>query len=833
MKKIGAVLLGVLAVLNLPAQDFRRQIGVNEGDNFAQICAKADAFWTRPGPVAAQNNAPPFTDNAYHAYQRWKWYWHTRLDENGNFPDVVAAQAEADALRSNQRMSVNPSWNFISQTVCDGGYNGMGRTTCIAFHPTNANTFYVGAPIGGLWKTTDGGQTYTPLTDALPYVSVGSCLVDPVNPNNIYISVGDHQGWWNYSLGIYKSTDGGATWNTTGLSWQLSQGRAISGMVMDPNNAQIIYAATSNGLYKTVNGGANWTVVRAGYYSDVEIEPGTSNVYAALHDYWGSSEVFRSTDGGSTWTQLSNFGQNYNWIRIAVTPANTAMLAVQCSTGNNPLYISYNYGANLNYVSDCPEDDILLISPNNASIIYCGFVYVYQSTDGGVNWNMKSYWYYNPPYPEVHADQRNVAFHPLNPDMIYFCNDGGVYSYSESGNTFTELTDGLLITQFYKIAQSPTNAQLIIGGTQDNGGRLRMNNGQWRATNGGDAMEVAIDPVNNNTIYTTYINGMLYRSNDQWTNDTYNEISANIPGGTPTGSWVTPYMLDPSDRLTLIAGYDEVWMTNDQGNTWTAISSNIANGNTLECLMIAASDPNTIYVSQGSTLYKTTNRGVSWSTVSVPGTAPITSITIHPTNAQKVWITRGNYVSTSKVFHSVNGGANWLNWSTGLPNVPVNALVYQQGPGGVVYAGTDAGVFMRDTISNTWQPWGTGLPKTSVTDLEIFYPTMKLRAGTYGRGIWEIDLSTPLGISQPWAEAATFTLYPNPGNGLVTVSLPQENQSGAAISVINAQGELVFATQAAAGVQRNTIDLSTLPRGMYMVQVQQQDQLSVQKLILY
>ena len=832
MNKLVALLLCCVVTLNITAQDFRQRIGVTPTDNFYTICEKADAVWSTPGPVAVQRNAPPFSDNEYHAYQRWKWYWHTRVDENGNFPDIVAAQAEADAMRSNQRSLVSASWTSISQTVADGGYNGMGRTTCIAFHPTNANTWFVGAPIGGLWKTTDAGQTWTPLTDALPYVSVGSCLVDPTNPNTIYISVGDHIGWWNNSLGIYKSTDGGATWAPTGLSWQLSQGRAISGMIMDAANSQIIYAATSAGLYKTTNGGTTWAVVRAGYYSDVEFEPGTSNVYAALHDYWGSSEVFRSTDGGTTWTQLSTFAQNYNWIRIAVTPADPAKLAVQLSTGNNPLYISTSYGNNLTYVSDCPEDDILFISPVNANIIYCGFMHVYQSTDGGANWTMKTFWYNNPPLPEVHADQRNAAFHPMNPDMLFFCNDGGVYSFAENSETWTDHSDGLIITQFYKIAISQTDPIMMIGGTQDNGGRLRENINQWRATNGGDAMEVAIDPVDNNTIYTTYVNGILYRSYDAWQNDTYNEISANIPGGTPNGNWVAPYMLDPSDRMTLIAGYDDVWMTNNQGNSWTAISSNIAGGNTLECLMISTSDPNTIFVSSGNDLYKTTNRGASWSTVSVPGTASITSITIHPANAQEVWITRGGYVSTSKVFHSINGGTTWQNWTTGLPNVPVNTLIYQQGSGGVVYAGTDAGVFMRDTLTNTWQSWGTGLPKTSVTDLEIYYPTQKLRAGTYGRGIWEIDLATPLGTTQTPAAQNDFTLFPNPANAEVSINTTAQPGTPVIVEITNLQGAAVY-TSRETNTQRITIDVSGFAKGVYFVSVTENGTRSVKKLTVY
>ncbi len=836
MKKIAQLLICCLFAFPALAQDYQQRIGITPNDNFFQICAKAEAYFSpqQNGPVAVQHPAPPFEDNEYRAYQRWKWYWQSRVDENGNFPDLEALKAEHDATRENQRSQMAGNWTNISQTSSTGGYNGMGRTTCIAFHPTNANLFYVGAPIGGLWKTTDGGQTWTPLTDALPYVSVGSCLVDPSNPNTIYISVGDHIGWWNRSLGIYKSTDGGATWAPTGLSWQLTQGNAISNMVMDPNNPQIIYAATSAGLYKTSNGGATWAVARAGYYSDVEMEPNSSNVYAALHDYWGSSEVFRSTDGGVNWSTLSALNMNYNWIRLAVTPANPAKLAVQCSSGSKPFYVSTNYGANLNYVSDCPETAILYISPTDQNKIYCGYVYVYQSTNGGANWNMITYWYNNPPYDEVHADQHNVAAHPLNPDVLYFCNDGGVYSYSETSTNWVELSNGLIITQFYKIAVSQLDPMMMLGGTQDNGGRLRMSNGLWRAINGGDAMEVAIDPTDDDVIYTTYVNGKLYRSQDRWTNDVYYEISANIPGGLPSGSWVTPYMIDPSNSNTLVVGYDDVWRTTDRGQTWTQLSSNITGtGATLDQLAVAPSDPNTIFVSEGNDLYKTTNLGGSWSTVTIPGTMDITSIVIHPTNPQEIWISRGGYTATSKMYHSINGGTSWTNISTGLPNSPVNTCILETGSANLLYVGTDAGVYTRDTLTNTWQAYSNGLPYTSVTDLGIYYPTRKLRAATYGRGIWEVDLTDPLGTTQPTFAQNDFHLFPNPASQTVNIQYSSASTEPVQVIVSNVLGETVLQmNQNGTSGNALQLDISGLAKGFYTVTVLQGDTKSSRHLIV-
>jgi photosystem II stability/assembly factor-like uncharacterized protein len=798
------------------------------GADYHSICRYTDSVYSDQRSVVVNHERGTFNDGSYIQYQRWKWYWHTRVDENGRFPDFTYEPQRVQ----NPVQSTQSAWTNISQTVCDGGYNGMGRATCIAFDPVNPQIMYVGAPIGGLWKTTDGGLTYAPLTDALPYVSVGSCVVDYTDGNTLYISVGDHQGWWNFSRGIYKSTDGGATWNATGLSWQLSQGRAISKIEMDPFNNQILYAATSNGLYKTINGGTNWTIVHSGYHSDIEFEPGTSNIYAALHDYWGSSEVFRSTDGGATWTTLTNFAANYNWIRIAVTPANPAMLAVMCSINNRPLYLSYNYGATLNYVSDCPEGSVLFISPANAAVIYCGGVYVQKSTDSGVTWNAVTWWYNNPPYPTVHADQRNMAMHPLHPDTLYFCNDGGLYSYAETADNWTELTNGFLTTQFYKISHSQTDPMMILGGTQDNGGRVRLSNGTWRATNGGDAMEVAIDQGNNNIIYTTYIYGELYRSMDRWVNDTYYCISDNIPGGTPNGSWVAPYMIDPSDNQTLVAGYDDVWRTTDRGASWTQLSTNLFNGSTMECLTVAASDPNVIWVSADTGLKMTPDLGNTWITLNNPSNKIITSITINPNNTNEVWLTFGEYSANGKVYYSNNGGLTWSNWSTGLPNVAINCSVYENGSDDRIYIGTDAGVYTRDSLTATWTLVGTGMPNTAVTDLEIMYSAGKLRAGTYGRGIWETDISLTTVATVQSGAVLQSTVVPNPSVGQSALVIHSQNQDLITAEIYNAIGELVWTSQQTPNGETTRLELPELPSGSYIVRVMQGELLSTERFIV-
>lgn len=680
-------------------------------------------------------------DSEYMKFKRWEWYWRDRVLPDGSFPDLGAIDKENARLSKARTTAAGGTWSCFSQYIGDHGYSGMGRATSIAFHPTNKNIFYVGAPIGGIWKTTDGGLNYTPLGDQLTYVSTGDIAVDYNTPTTIYITIGDNTGWWNPSLGVMKSTDGGVTWNTTGLTFSFNAGIAIYRMAMSPTNPGVLLAATTDGLYRTANGGTTWTRVRTGSHGDIEFKPGDGNtIYATTDDYWGYCQVWKSTDAGVNWIQVSSFSTTNSFLRLAVTPANPNKVAVLMTNGND-VYVSPDGGTNWTYTSDCPENTILYISPVNENIIYTGYVNVYRSNDGGYNWTKITHWHGGMPEPEVHADHHFVNHNPVDANALYFCCDGGVYRHEENTTTWTEFTDNLVITQFYRLATAQNHAEVVIGGTQDNGGRKRTTTGTWTYTNGGDAMEVAIDPTNYNIIYTTYVNGQLYRSLDGWTADQYYDIRANIPGA-PDGDWVAPYVLDPNNSSTIVAGYKEVYRSTNRGDNWTQISSGMTGGNNLHCIAVAKGNSSVIYTSRDDIFYRTTNMGTNWTTLTVPNGERITSITIDPNNSSTVYITRSGYNAGNKVFKSTNGGTSWTNITGTLPNVPFNGSVYYEASTNEgVFIGGDRGVYYRNSTMSDWVLWGNGLPNTSVTDLEIYKAGKKLRISTFGRGLWELDIA--------------------------------------------------------------------------------------------
>ena len=797
--------------------------------NLTEISTIAEAYFKgKPSEISTGK----FVDNELIKFKRKQYYWQHRVNEDGTLPDM---NARFEIYKSLQNQSLNKktrstAWKNISQTSTSGGYDGMGRLLSIAFHPTDTTIFYVGASIGGIWKTTTGGNSWTPLGDNLPYCSVGNIVVDFNNTSTLYVTVGQNQGWWEYGLGIYKSTNGGQTWAATTQVTNFTDAVVYYKLMMSPNNNTILYSAQSNGFWKSVDAGVTWSKMVTGSYIDFEFKPNNPNTIYLSKKETGS-EIFKSIDAGITWNPITSFGISNNTMEIAVTPLDSNYIGLGTDgAGVKSFYLSTDGGNNFVLKNNNIDDNAVVhFSNSNKNKVYCGYVSNYRSTNGGTTWTQFTNWYNDGVLPEVHADNQFALANPLLPNYIYYCNDGGLYRYNESTNTWKDLSNGLIITQFYKIANSQQDSVFMIGGTQDNGGRKRVSTSTWESTNGGDGMEVAINSTNDQTIFTTYWGGTLYRSYDQWTNDVYNEITPD----TIKGSWVTPYLLDYNNQNRIVAGYNNVWLSDDEGDNWTQISNNIIGSATanLTVLDIARTNSNVIYAGRSNKIYYTNNLGVNWSTKTIPGNnnffGEVSQVLVHPKNENTIYVTKSGYADKSKIYKSTNNGSNLTNIGYNIPNIPVNCItidVETDSANVDMYIGTDVGVFYKKDLDTIWQYYGTGIPNTEVADLEIFYPTRKLRAGTHGRGIFEIDLNPiviPANTNTLAVNQNEVSIVGNPvKNKLNLLTELKENQQ-LSFSIFDATGKTMKkeTAQIFAGKNNFSLSLNEFANGIYFVEI--------------
>ncbi len=775
----------------LSAQAWLDGLTKSEQQDFYAIQRNFNSYW---------QNRKPQKGQGYKPYKRWEWFWASRVDKQGHFPKPAARwdahqysvrnlSPAHTTYRRNDHSSNTSETNFATQAASwtclgpftsPGGYTGNGRLNSIGFHPTQVGNYYVGAPAGGLWHTTDDGQTWTTTTDLLPSLGVSAIVVDWSNPQVVYLGSGDGDGSDTQSLGVLKSTDGGLTWSTTGLSWTPSQFYQVNRMIQDPVNPNILMAATNDGTYRTTDGGNNWTQSDATAVRDIEMKPGDPNTwYVASYRNSSDVEVLRTTNAGASWSVVYT-NSNSNRINIAVTPDNPNLVALLSSedgsNGLDGLFKSTNSGASgsftqvfsgttaniLDYTDDGSGsggqgwyDLSFEIDPNNENNWYSGGVNIWKSTDAGQSWNCKTMWYNFQGLAEVHADQHFFSIQPNRPNHLFACNDGGLFVTTDGGDNWAEIThlqQGPVIGQYYRISNHFYNEHEVLGGLQDNGSKL-LRNGTWIEATGGDGMECIIDPVDTLIMYGSYTNGSISRSNDGGQSfSTY--IAGNLPNP-DNGAWVTPYCLDPDDHNTIYIAYDEVYKSTDNGDNFTTISTGIPTGTAMQYLEVCQANSNRIYTGTHNDVYRTLNGGASWTNIT-PSThvGSFTYMTSDPLNADRIWLANSSYSSSIQVYYSSNGGTTWNDYSGSLPDVAVNTIIYQNGTDDGLYIGTDIGVYYTDNSMTDWVYYNSGLPVVVVSELEIHYSSGKLRAATYGRGVWE----SPLYVSNlPGAPAAGFS----------------------------------------------------------------------------
>jgi hypothetical protein len=410
---------------------------------------------------------------------------------------------------------------------------------------------------------------------------------------------------------------------------------------------------------------------------------------------------------------------------------------------------------------------------------------------------------------------------PHVPGVIWYCNDGGIYRYEEFGETWTDYSNGLAITQFYRIDVSQIGELKLMAGSQDNGGWLRTQFSGWRHTNGGDAMCQIVDPVNPAYLYTEYYGGNdIYRSNNNFISSV--NIADNIPDN-PSGDWVTPFLLNPRNSKTFIVGLHDVYRSFNRGDSFHKISENLTGSvdNKIRDVAMSPSDTNLIVAAaRANRVYRTWDGGATWTNNSVStNTEDITRIALHPSNPQRMWVTKGGYASGKKVFASVNGGVNWQNKSGNLPNVPFNCIIFDTLTNYLI-AGSDIGVFYTDADNINWKPYGIGMPAVYVLDLKVRQNTRRLYAGTHGRGVYSVSLEQVVGTESPVGGVQdAAVVYPNPTGAQLFFRTGETNPFSGNIRMTDVTGRIAL-SKSVDGMRLDdlVLDVTGLPTGVYVLQ---------------
>jgi hypothetical protein len=781
-------------------------------------------------------------------WNRQFWINENYTDANGIAQDKSKIDNEAfknlgnnTNNNNNNNVSARQNINWINHGPTNNT-KGIGRVDKIAFHPTNSNIMYAGTPYGGLFKTTDAGNNWFNISPNLPSISISGIAIDHTNPQIIYVLTGHANGGSGCfdgdfclnvgelkaaSQGVFKSYDGGDSWTQTGALALPNIVYRGNELVMNPQNPDILLAATTAGLYRTTNGGFNWQIVETGNVTDVKYKPSDGNiVYIA-----GEFSNDRSSDGGITFNSMNIAGLNCNRRAIAVTAANPNRVVIYgggvTTTISGTSYTGGVFSSNdagLTFTAKNTTTDLfsrtdgsigagrtggqytynicIAISPTNENIIYTGGLCVWSSIDGGVNWTRSSdYWYYDANY--MHPDIHELKFNPLN-SSIFCGNDGGVYK--KNGSTWDVKYNGIAATQFYHFA-AEKQLNKAWGGAQDNGisEQISVGSGAYQLTIFGDGYDVLTDHnylVSGGTSTNHYstVNDGIYK----------NGAGYDVPNNK---SFFGNLALAPNDANKLYVGYQQaVYIRNPLQLSspvgWDSIGTISGNW----CISTCRNDANILYAAgsgiSGQRLFRmnvSTN-----TTTSITPPAPyninlkITDIDVNPTNANELWISVAGTVVNAKVFTSSNGGNNWTNISFNLPNVPIFCI--KRDANNVLYAGTSIGMFAKRSGVNYWEPFSNGLPLVPITEIELwpepnpvggivpsYAPsTPEVWVSTFGRGLWYTQIySNNCDAFHNLTGAVVGTLYKE-ATGQINSN--QNLQGGAGTNVKYNAGTYIFLT---------------------------------------
>ncbi|MCB1059672.1 MAG: T9SS type A sorting domain-containing protein [Calditrichaeota bacterium] len=751
---------------------------------------------------------------------------------------VLNGAREAARFRQ-ERLDEDPTW------VQRGPTNIGGRITDIVGHPTDDNVHYMASASGGVLKSTDAGANWFPITDDLPTPSIGALAIDPVNPNTLYCGTGEANsaGFSYFGSGLYKTVDGGATWQLSGLA----DSRFIARVVVHPEAPTNVWAASmgelfitggQRGIYFSGDAGQTWErrlfVNDSTGASDVVVHPANPDiVYAGMWQRIRGPEdrraggrgtgIYKSINRGETWVRLSAglppIGDDVGRVGLAISQSNPNVL--YACFADHPGYMLGVYktvdgGENWTRTNDSVLESMysnfgwyfgnIRVRPDDENVVFVLGVSLNRSSNGGASWTEIG--------EDVHVDHHALWFDPQQPFRFLLGNDGGCYRTINNGTSFESLNNFPAI-QFYAATYDSQEPQRLYGGTQDNG-TLRTMSGQpndFERIYGGDGFYTLVDPNDNDYVYAEYQYGGLGKSSNG--GQTFFWATDGIDGNERT-NWSTPVVFDPSNSQIMYYGAERLYQSINRAEFWTAISPDLTDGGgsgnlsfgTITTIGVSPANSNVIYAgTDDANLWVTTNGGVTWERrdSSLPERW-ITRVTPHPSNPNEVCVTISGFRNAeqeAQLFISSDQGAHWTPLGTTLPDVPLNDMEYDPEFPSRMYVASDFGVFWSQDRGQHWSVLGRGLPPVPTLEVVLDDPGRRLIAATYGRSF----LTLPLDSLDPNHAPEILALSPEPDeSGFVvaratsefSLSVTANDVDGDALSYLWRKGETVLSSQPSA-----------------------------------
>jgi len=795
------------------------------------------------------------------------WLQQRSFNESFNPKAYISSLEKVKEFNSRGKYLKASADDLDEDWTSEGPGNIGGRFNTLANSPTDPNTIYAGAANGGIFKTTDGGTTWNPIFDDQAYLAISVIAVDPNDANIVYTGTGDRNfgGSSHLGNGIYKSLDAGNTWSQSGLIDE----SIVADIIINPDNSQHIYAATlgnvfdtnqDRGVYKSLDGGATWDNVlfvsdSSGAIDLIMDHTNPEILYVSFQNRVRTETIslvsgpdvgiYKTVNGGTDWVELSSGLPTTEQSRIglAISPTDhNKIFACYTDTSLDILdvYKSINGGTTWTpmnaHTNGLPEDaqggfgwyfGEIYQNPYNENQLIIPGVEMFTTIDNGLTWeaNVPPWYTY-----EVHADKHAILF--LDSLSYIIATDGGLYKTIDNGATWEDI-ENIPVTQFYHIAIDPTEPEMYGGGAQDNGsmqGNGSLYN-EWLRLYGGDGFRITFLEESDGDYFETQRGGLRYVDY---------VISENIDLKPSLVSpdrvnWDMPYYVNESEEI-LIAGTSKIHLMEAApfgfyeviSEDLTQVGQGPYDGSiarrTITEITQPKNDLNTIFAgTSDGFVWRGENDGTQWNWTNISGSLPnryVTALRVAPDDNETIYVGFSGYKfneQASYLYKSTDNGDSWTDISGNLPNIVVNDVLSMNNIGeDSLFAALDGGVYFTEDGGSTWDIVGDNLPLVTISELAVDYQNKKLVAGTYSRSMYTYDIAWLINeTSEPPVSIhendKAFEVYPNPVENVLHFNKGLLTK----VDIYNIHGQLVESLSISS--EQSSIDMSKLSIGTYFI----------------